>query len=96
MTDHILHGKWTKLVVAVLLLASAGEFMLRGPVRLLRHGTTWNDFLSPYIQAKAWRYGNDPYSPQSLIAFWPTDNERPFWVDTEAQSGLLERKRGNR
>ena len=94
MMENTLHGKWLKLFVALLLLASAGELVLRGPVRLLRQGTTWNDFLSPYIQAKSWEHGSDPYSPQSLISFWPADNERPSWVDAEARSGLLEKRRG--
>ena len=94
MKENILQGKWPRVVIALLLLASAGEFVMRGPVRLLRHGTTWNDFLSPYIQAKAWVHGSDPYRPQSLISFWPPDNERPPWVDDEASSGRLERKRG--
>lgn len=84
----------TRILVGVLLLASATEFFLRGPVRMLRQGMTWNDFLSPYIQAKAWTHGNDPYSPQSLLAFWPADNQRPTWVDTEAMAGTLERRRG--
>jgi hypothetical protein len=87
-------GRWPRIVIALLLIVSATEFALRGPVRLLMHGTTWNDFLSPYIQAKAWAHGSDPYSPRSLISFWPADNERPFWVDAEASNGLLEKKRG--
>jgi hypothetical protein len=85
--------KWQSVLVTLLLLASATEFVVRGPLRIW-HGRGWNDFLSPYIQSKAWVHGQDPYSPQSLIAFWPSDNPRPPWVDTEAKSGLLEVKRG--
>lgn len=85
--------KWRNIVVALLLLASAAEFSVRGPLRILR-GRGWNDFLSPYIQAKAWAHGKDPYSEQSLIFFWPSDNQRPPWVDSEAASGVLEAKRG--
>ena len=85
--------KWRSVVVTLLLLACVAEFAVRGPVRLW-HGRGWNDFLSPYIQAKAWVHGQDPYSAQSLIAFWPPDNPRPPWVDTEAKSGVLEVKRG--
>lgn len=86
-------GKYRGMVVIALLLASAGEFTVRGPLRLL-HGMGWNDLLSPYIQVKAWVHGQDPYSPQSLIHFWPPDNHRPPWVDSEAAAGVLEAKRG--
>jgi len=67
---------------------------VRGPVRLVRTGMTWNDFLSPYIQAKAWAQGKDPYSAQSLILLWPPDSRRPSWVVPEAAAGVLEMKRG--
>jgi len=78
----------------MLLLASFAEFSIRGPLRLLYGGTGWNDFLSPYIQAKAWMHGDDPYSAQSLVKWWPSDNPRPPFVDAEAATGKLETKRG--
>jgi len=82
-----------RILVAILLFASVAEFVIRGPVRLVR-GAGWNDFLSPYIQAKAWAHGKNPYSAQSVVSFWPPDNSRPPWVDTEAANGTLEMKRG--
>ena len=85
--------KWRSLVIVVLLLAAAGEFILRGPLRALRE-PGWNDFLSPYIQARAWIHGNDPYSTRSVISLWPSDNRRPTWVVPEAASGVLEVRRG--
>jgi hypothetical protein len=86
--------KWRSILVGMLLLASVAEFAVRGPFRLLDGGTGWNDFLSPYIQAKAWTHGSDPYSVQSLIAWWPADVSRPPFVDSDAAAGKLERKRG--
>jgi len=85
--------RWRSLLVAVLVLASAAEFCARGPVRMVRE-SAWNDFLSPYIQSKAWAHGIDPYSAQSLISQWPSGNRRPSWVDTDAAKGVLELKRG--
>jgi hypothetical protein len=85
--------KWRSIVIVALLLASAGEFTVRGPLRALRE-PGWNDFLSPYIQAKAWVHGNDPYSTRSVISLWPSGNRRPSWVDPEAASGVLEVRRG--
>lgn len=85
--------RWGSILVVVLLLASIVEFSVRGPLRALG-SRGWNDFLSPYIQAKAWAHGQDPYNARSLIRFWPSDNQRPPWVDTEAARGVLEVKRG--
>jgi hypothetical protein len=84
---------WRSVAVTLLLLVSVAEFSVRGPLRILQ-ARGWNDFLSPYIQAKAWVHGKDPYSTQSLISFWPSDNQRPPFVDREAASGVLEMKRG--
>ena len=81
------------IVVAMLLLASVVEFSVRGPARLVQ-SFGWNDFLAPYIQAKAWVQGKNPYSAQSLVSLWPADNQRPPWVDAEAANGTLEMKRG--
>lgn len=85
--------KWQSILVVGLLFVAVIEFGIRGPLRIA-HGTGWNDFLFPYIQAKAWAHGEDPYSPRSLISDWPDDVERPPWVETDAASGVLELKRG--
>jgi hypothetical protein len=87
-------NRWRGVLVGLLLLASLAEFAMRGPVRLLHGGMGWNDFLSPYIQAKAWAHGDDPYTAQSLIRWWPTDNWRPPFVDENASARTLEMKRG--
>lgn len=70
------------------------EFAIRGPVRILRDGMEWNDFLSPYIQAKAWVQGRDAYSPSVLVSLWPPDNPRPSFVDRDVENGVLAKKRG--
>jgi Glycosyltransferase family 87 len=84
---------WRNILIWILLLACGTEFWIRGPHRLL-HATGWNDFLSPYIQAKAWAHGKDPYSARVLISLWPPENSRPSWVDADAAQGTLEKKRG--
>lgn len=82
---------WT-LVFGLLVLA-AGEFLLRGPVRFAR-AKDFNDFLSPYIQTRAWAKGADPYSPANLVALWPTDAQRADFLTTDLADGSLVRKRG--
>jgi hypothetical protein len=86
-------AKWRSIVIVALLLAAAGEFTVRGPLRALRE-PAWNDFLSPYIQARAWEHGKDPYSTRSVISLWPSGNRRPTWVEPESASGVLEARRG--
>jgi glycosyl transferase family 87 len=85
---------WRGILVLLLLLASVVEFSARGPFRLFYGGMGWNDFLSPFIQAKAWAHGQDPYSTQSLVAWWPPDNPRPPFVDSDVAAGKIEMKRG--
>jgi hypothetical protein len=86
--------RWRSLLIGVLLLASLSEFSIRGPLRLFDVGMEWNDFLSPYIQTRAWLHGADPYDAQSLIVFWPSHNPRPTFVDADAAKGVLEKNCG--
>jgi len=63
------------ILLAVLLLCAGAEFVLRGPVRFA-HAATFNDYISPYVQTRAWMEGEDPYSPQDLLRFWPPEANR--------------------
>jgi len=54
----------TKFLLAILLIAAAGEFVLRGPVRFFAQSPDWNDFILMYIPARAWLQGANPYSPK--------------------------------
>ncbi len=80
------------LVLVLLFLASA-EFVLRGPIRFAR-ASNFNDFISPYIQTRAWIKGVDPYSPRNLVALWPPDAERPLFLKRDLADGSLVLKRG--
>lgn len=84
--------RWRALLF-LLLLASATEFLVRGPLRL-RHATEWNDFLSPYIQSRLWIQGADPYAPQNLVRSWPARKPMFTFVLRDAASGTLVAKRG--
>jgi hypothetical protein len=63
-------------------------------MRGIRSVDTFNDFLSPYIQAKAWVLGLDPYSPQSVAKLWPDTAMRPESLNREADTGTLIIDRG--
>lgn len=85
---------WHRVLVGILLLGSIAEFTVRGPIRFLQNGTPWNDFLSPFIQARAWAHGKNPYTTDSLLAFWPPETHRPKWVMEEAGNGTLAKDAG--
>jgi hypothetical protein len=60
------------LGIAFLLLALAGaEFIIRGPIRALRSGDEYDDFISPYVQTKVWLSGQNPYDLDTLARSWP-------------------------
>jgi hypothetical protein len=86
-------GKWMVLCVVLLLLA-AGEFLVRGPVRAVQTAMQFNDLLSPYIQAKAWVRGLDPYSPQVLLQLWPPQAPHYLFLPKEVADGTVVAKRG--
>jgi Glycosyltransferase family 87 len=84
--------RW-RAVLLLLLVAAATEFMVRGPLRL-RHGTEWNDFLSPYIQSGLWIQGADPYAAKNLVKHWPARKPMFTFVMRDAADGSLVAKRG--
>jgi hypothetical protein len=78
---------------AMLFLAFA-EFTVRGPIRAYETATHFNDFLSPYIQAKALVNGRDPYSPQVLLRLWPQQASHFLFLPKEVADGTLVAHRG--
>ena len=82
-----------KILLVALVLAAAGEFVVRGPVRFL-HAVDFNDFISPYIQAKALVQGTDPYSPENLVRLWPEDARRFDFLAKDLASGTSIINRG--
>jgi len=83
---------WNALL-AILLLLAGTEFVLRGPVRFA-HAASFNDFISPYIQTRAWMAGQDPYSPRNLVRRWPPEAERFDFLSRDLADGSLVLKRG--
>ena len=67
---------------------------MRGPIRFFRSQLAWNDFLSPYIQADAFRHGKNPYLASSILLFWPSENPLPAFVVRDTANGSLPAKRG--
>lgn len=61
-----------KILLFLLLFLAAAEFTLRGPVRVLRvrRSEVYNDSGGPYIGAKAWIKGLNPYSNDVFWTLW--------------------------
>lgn len=57
-------------VFVPILIAVCMVFIFRGPFRAFT-SQGLDDLLSPDIQSTAWLHGADPYSPRSLLQFWP-------------------------
>jgi Glycosyltransferase family 87 len=77
----------------ILLLCAASEFIVRGPLRFA-HAANFNDFISPYIQTRAWIAGIDPYSSQNLLRLWPADSEHYDFLAHDFAEGTLVYKHG--
>lgn len=80
------------LALSLLFLAVV-EFVARGPIRAVR-GSEWTDFLSPYVQSRAWIHGADPYRDSSLLRFWPPAQEIPEFIQLDIANGRLAANRG--
>jgi hypothetical protein len=84
----------SKTLLVLLVLLAASEFVLRGPLRLLR-AADFNDFISPYVQSRALIRGLDPYSPEVLVRLWPvTGPHRLQFLAKDLADGTLIAKRG--
>jgi hypothetical protein len=80
-------------VFGILILLAGTESLWRGPMRFAQNAS-FNDFLSPYVQSRAWMEGSDPYSPQNLVQGWPKEADRPDFLTRDLADSSLLRKRG--
>jgi hypothetical protein len=86
-------GRWRWPVLCLLTCMSVLEFSARGPIRALGSSRDFNDFLSPYVQTRAWLSGRDPYAASTLRDNWPVV-PRPTFLLQESADGTLAAKRG--
>jgi Glycosyltransferase family 87 len=81
------------VILCALLFCAASEFIVRGPLRFA-HAANFNDFISPYIQTRAWIAGIDPYSSENLLRLWPADSEHYDFLAHDFAEGTLVYKHG--
>jgi hypothetical protein len=58
------------VILWILLLTAAAEFVVRGPVRFLRIPVEWNDLSQNYTASKLWLNGQNPSDPRNFVALW--------------------------
>jgi hypothetical protein len=94
MRQPTVRGHWRWLALCFLACLAVLEFSARGPVRALGWSSRdFNDFISPYVQTRAWLSGRDPYAPSTLAELWPASPRPPFLLK-ESADGTLPAKRG--
>jgi hypothetical protein len=54
----------------LLLLAAAGIFVFRGPVRAYKYRSAWVDFAGPYVETRCWLRGINPYDRGAYVTEW--------------------------
>jgi hypothetical protein len=59
-----------RIILWILLLAAAWEFVARGPVRFLSWPSEWSDLSQNYTASKLWLQGQSPSDPASFVALW--------------------------
>jgi hypothetical protein len=65
------------ILLFLLLLFASAEFVIRGPVRVVRRAENYNDYTSSYIGAKAWLKGLNPYSNEVFWQLWKESSKAP-------------------
>lgn len=58
-----------KIVLSLLLLSAATEFLVRGPIRYL-NPTDWSDLAQNYAATRLWLRGQNFADPENFVALW--------------------------
>ena len=58
-----------RIVLALVLLAAAAEFVLRAPLRYLQP-TNWSDLAQNYAASRIWLRGQNFADPENFVALW--------------------------
>jgi hypothetical protein len=59
-----------RIILWILLLLAASEFVLRGPVRYFGWIAEWNDLSQNYTASRLWLQGQNPSDPANFVALW--------------------------
>jgi len=66
---HPLNSKRNQILLWILLILAATEFVTRGPVRYLHHGN-WDDLAQYYSSSRTWLRGENFADPNKFVAMW--------------------------
>jgi hypothetical protein len=70
-----------KIVLLILLVLAAAEFVVRGPQRYLRP-TNWNDLAQYYAASRLWLRGQNFANPDNFVALWRDEIGSTLSADT--------------
>jgi hypothetical protein len=64
------HSRELRILLCILIVATAAEFIIRGPMRYIQNPSEWNDFSQNYTASKLWLRGQSPANPKNFVALW--------------------------
>jgi hypothetical protein len=59
-----------RVILWILIVLAAAEFIVRGPARYLPGPSNWNDLSQNYTASKLWLRGLSPADPRNFVALW--------------------------
>jgi len=74
-------GRSLRIILWILILLAAGEFVVRGPVRYLQEPSNWNDLSQNYTASKLWLKGQSPADPRNFVALWKQEGHSRLELD---------------
>jgi hypothetical protein len=77
----------SRYLILVVLLLATGEFVVRGPLRVLRSGD-FTDFSGMYVASRKWIAGGDPYRASDFKSTWVAVGGRDFEGSRGSEANL--------
>lgn len=79
--EHSPASRTLRILLWILIVLAAAEFVVRGPVRYLSWPTNWNDFSQNYTVSKLWLKGLSPSDPNNFVVLWAQEGHSRLDLD---------------
>ncbi len=70
-----------RVILWILIILAAAEFVIRGPARYLSEVSNWNDLSQNYTASKLWLKGLSPADPRNFVALWKQEGHSRLDLD---------------
>ena len=74
-------ARYKRILLWILFLLAAAEFVWRGPRRYFSDPSTWNDLSQNYTASKLWLKGQSPADPRNFVVLWKKEGRSRLDVD---------------